>query len=362
MHKVISINLNGNAYQLEDGGFEALRLYLDRAERQLEGNPDRAEIMADLEQAIADKCRKHLGPHKTVVTTAEVEAIIAEMGPVDGAAGEDAESAGTAPGSDSKTGDTKEPPPKRLYRVPAGSMIAGVCTGLATYFNVDVTIVRIGFVAAALLTKGAAIIAYVVMMFVVPEASTPEARAAAGDAPFNARDVIERARARSTETGREFRRKWARQRREWQRQWRPGASIAVAPPPLVAVLLPVFGLAQMALFIVTMAMLISLVNTGAILDWELPPDVPVWAAALILLIGYQIVVSPMRAARHWSWPPAGAAEVAPLAFWNAIAWLIGVAFSIWLASNHIPEIAEFLRRLPDLFRDFAWAMRDLVQR
>ena len=45
-------------------------------------NPDRAEIIADLEQAIADKCRRFLGPHKTVVTAAEVEQIIREMGPV----------------------------------------------------------------------------------------------------------------------------------------------------------------------------------------------------------------------------------------------------------------------------------------
>ena len=40
--------------------------------------------------------------------------------------------------------------------------------------------------------------------------------------------------------------------------------------------------------------------------------------------------------------------------------MIGLAFAIWLASNHIPEIREFLQRLPHLFRDFAWAMRDLL--
>jgi hypothetical protein len=49
-----------------------------------------------------------------------------------------------------------------------------------------------------------------------------------------------------------------------------------------------------------------------------------------------------------------------LAFWNAVVWLIGLAFAIWLASNHIPEIREFVQRLPDLFREFIWAMRDLA--
>ena len=89
MQKVISINLNGNAYQLDEAGYDALHEYLARAERALASNPDRAEIMADLEQAIADKCQKFLGPHKSIVTTAEVEQIVKEMGPIDPAPGDE---------------------------------------------------------------------------------------------------------------------------------------------------------------------------------------------------------------------------------------------------------------------------------
>ena len=85
MQKVITINLNGNAYQIDDGGYAALVAYLEGAERQLADNPDRAEIVADLEQAIADKCRGFLNPHKTVVTAGEVDQIIREMGPVEAA-------------------------------------------------------------------------------------------------------------------------------------------------------------------------------------------------------------------------------------------------------------------------------------
>ena len=47
-------------------------------------------------------------------------------------------------------------------------MISGVCKGLAAYFNVDVTIVRIVFVALAVLTKGAFVIVYIVLMCVIP--------------------------------------------------------------------------------------------------------------------------------------------------------------------------------------------------
>ncbi len=90
MQKVVTINLNGNAYQTDEAGYTALIAYLEGAERSLKDNPDRAEILADLEQAIADKCRGFLGPHKTVVTAAEVEQIIREMGPVEGSGAADA--------------------------------------------------------------------------------------------------------------------------------------------------------------------------------------------------------------------------------------------------------------------------------
>ena len=45
MHKVIVINLSGNAYQIDEDGYHALRAYLDRAAANLAGNPDRAEIL-----------------------------------------------------------------------------------------------------------------------------------------------------------------------------------------------------------------------------------------------------------------------------------------------------------------------------
>jgi phage shock protein PspC (stress-responsive transcriptional regulator) len=194
MQRVISINLNGNAYQLDESGYDRLRDYLADAERQLKENPDRVEIMADLEQAIADKCGKYLGPTKTVVSASEVDQIVVEMGPVDNAAGaaDDHAAASGKPGTGA--GEQQAMPPRRLHRIPNGAMIAGVCNGLAAYFRIDVTMVRIAFVAAAILTKGAGIMAYVFMMFVVPEAKTAEAHAAAAGEPLNAKDVIERAK------------------------------------------------------------------------------------------------------------------------------------------------------------------------
>jgi len=354
MQKVISINLNGNAYQLDESGYDTLREYLAGAETALAANPDRAEIMADLEQAIAEKCQRFLGPHKSVVSASEVDQIVKEMGPIETA--EESNAGADTTTTDSKQGSHAGSPPKRLYRNPDGAMIAGVCNGLASYFGVDVTFVRIAFVLTAILSKGAGIIIYVAMMFIVPEARTGEERAAAGGAPFNAKEVIERAKQQYAEGQRHWRRQWRQQQRQWRRHaWASGTT----PPPWTAGIAPLFALAHLALFVTMASMMISLVNTGGIFAWRLPEDVPVWAGALILLVGYQIVVSPIRAAQHWSWNLPGPGQPGLYAFWNAAIWLTGMAIVVWIASHHIPEIQEFIHRLPGLAREFTEAMRDV---
>jgi phage shock protein C len=56
---------------------------------------------------------------------------------------------------------------KRLYRSNKERMIAGVCGGLAQYFNLDPVIVRLAFVLSIFL-GGLGIIAYIILAIVVP--------------------------------------------------------------------------------------------------------------------------------------------------------------------------------------------------
>ena len=58
--------------------------------------------------------------------------------------------------------------PKRLYRSRSDRMIAGICGGLADYFNLDPTLVRIITVVVALL-PGPAVIAYIIAWLIMPE-------------------------------------------------------------------------------------------------------------------------------------------------------------------------------------------------
>lgn len=56
---------------------------------------------------------------------------------------------------------------KKLYRIDEGKMIGGVCTGMAEYFGVDVTIVRLGWVFLTLF-GGCGILAYIIALIIIP--------------------------------------------------------------------------------------------------------------------------------------------------------------------------------------------------
>jgi phage shock protein PspC (stress-responsive transcriptional regulator) len=64
---------------------------------------------------------------------------------------------------------------KRFERIEAGKKIGGVCTGLADYFNLDVTLVRVLFVVLVLASVGSAALAYLILWAVAPVAPQPGA-------------------------------------------------------------------------------------------------------------------------------------------------------------------------------------------
>lgn len=186
MQTVTSIHLNGKVYQLEDGAYRTLRQYLDQASTHLAGNPDLTEIMTDLEQAIGDKCQACLRvSKKDVVTEPEMAQILTEMGPVEGAEGDQTKDSSASRGSSSH---------KRFFLLHEGEMLAGVCTGIAAYTDVDVTWVRLAFVALTLLTGGGWILFYLLLAMIVPYATTPEEKAQAHGGVVNAQAIIHRAR------------------------------------------------------------------------------------------------------------------------------------------------------------------------
>jgi phage shock protein PspC (stress-responsive transcriptional regulator) len=198
MHKVTLVSLGGNTYQLEEEAHETVAAYLDRASRALSANPDRAEILADLEQAIADKCDTFLGKHKDVILATEALQIIREMGTVQGNGEEGGAAGGSeAAGAEAAAGRSRR---RRLMRLPEEGMMGGVCSGIAAYFDVDVVWVRLAFVLLAF-TTGVWFFAWLAMLIVMPAARTPEQIASARGEALSAREVMDIAKRKSADLG-----------------------------------------------------------------------------------------------------------------------------------------------------------------
>ncbi len=67
-----------------------------------------------------------------------------------------------------------EPPVKRLMRSRKHKMIAGVCGGLAEYFDLDPTVVRVAYVLISIVSVAfPGILAYIILMFVMPPPESP---------------------------------------------------------------------------------------------------------------------------------------------------------------------------------------------
>lgn len=57
---------------------------------------------------------------------------------------------------------------KRLYKSKKNKMLAGVCGGIAEYFNLDPTLIRLGWIVFSAL-GGSGILAYIIAAIVIPQ-------------------------------------------------------------------------------------------------------------------------------------------------------------------------------------------------
>ncbi len=71
-----------------------------------------------------------------------------------------------------KTSEEKKDGQKPFYRIAEGKMLAGVCTGIADYFNIDVTLARLLWIFATLSSVGLGILAYIIAIIIFPTVSS----------------------------------------------------------------------------------------------------------------------------------------------------------------------------------------------
>ena len=58
---------------------------------------------------------------------------------------------------------------KKLRRPRTGRMLAGVCAGIANYFALDPTVIRVVYTLATVFTAFSGVIIYFLLMVIIPE-------------------------------------------------------------------------------------------------------------------------------------------------------------------------------------------------
>lgn len=188
MKKTLTVNLNQRVYHIDEDAYNLLLEYLTSLSEAFSTEADGGEIVADIEGRVGELCDERLGSGRQVVTVDDVREIITRMGRPDefavdddaatvppGFSGEGKESSAQPPVTPppyTNSTETKERP-KRLYRDGRDKLIGGVCSGLAAYFDLDPTWVRLAAILLFVFFNGITLITYIVLWLVLPVAQTP---------------------------------------------------------------------------------------------------------------------------------------------------------------------------------------------
>jgi phage shock protein PspC (stress-responsive transcriptional regulator)/uncharacterized membrane protein len=192
MNKIISINLKGIIFQVEEEAFDRLKQYLETLNRHFAKDESRLEIIDDIESRLAEMMQEKLKT-KAAITMADVEEIVGIMGKptdFDTENTETDDNAETEPKSTSNNAYA-EPTEKRFFRDTENSMLGGVCAGAGHYFGIDPLWVRLGFLFMFFVV-GTGILFYIILWVIIPEAKTQSDRLRMKGEPVNV-DNIEKA-------------------------------------------------------------------------------------------------------------------------------------------------------------------------
>ncbi len=195
MKKTLTVNIGGIVFYIDDDAFGILNDYLEEIGKFLKHSPNRDEIVADIENRIAEILRDRKRNENEAVNKDDVGYVIELLGQP-GEFGEENEKRDY---SYQRPAGNK----KRLYRDVDEKMIGGVCSGLGKYFHIDPVIVRIIFVVAILLS-GASFLAYLILWIVVPPAITPEEKKEMYGDPVDFSEIEESVKKEMKEVGKKL--------------------------------------------------------------------------------------------------------------------------------------------------------------
>lgn len=183
MDKTKNISLGGFSFLIEENAYTALSQYLAEVRQHLQHNSDRDEIIFDVEQRMAELLKDRTA-NREVIMHQDVLYLIEVLGkPEQYVEDEEADKAtNAAPEASAQAFSANKP----LYRDIDDCKIGGVLSGMAHYFNISPTMLRIAFAVCLILSfvvsyrwiflfngvSWAIIILYILLWMIVPAAVT----------------------------------------------------------------------------------------------------------------------------------------------------------------------------------------------
>ncbi|MFT7344831.1 MAG: phage shock protein PspC (stress-responsive transcriptional regulator) [Lentimonas sp.] len=166
MKKTISIHIKGINFLIEEDAYELLQTYLTRLENKLSNLEGKSEIVEDIELRIAELFTELTVGNKEVIELGDVQSVTAKLGEPEDYIDEDDELNETVKEENSNSRSSR-----KFYRDLDRAAIAGVCSGLSNYLNIDIIVVRLVFLIS-LLFGGFGFPLYVLLWIIIPAAST----------------------------------------------------------------------------------------------------------------------------------------------------------------------------------------------
>ncbi|MBP6335330.1 MAG: PspC domain-containing protein [Bacteroidia bacterium] len=165
MNKTVTVNIGGIVFHIDENAYDRFKKYLESIRSHFTQSEGRDEIMQDIESRIAEMFQEKIKDSKQVITLEDVEQVTTQMGKPEQFGDEDAQQTNA---ENISSGETRK---RRLFRNPDDNFIGGVCSGIASYFDIEAVWVRLVFVFI-FFAFGSGIVLYILLWIIMPKANT----------------------------------------------------------------------------------------------------------------------------------------------------------------------------------------------
>ena len=187
MNKTININLAGIFFHIDEDAFAKLTNYLNAIRNSFSDPDGQDEIIKDIEVRISELFSEKIHRASQVITLKELDEVISVMGQPEDYKVDEEIFNDSAPNEKKQT---KRPSShKQVFRDTDDKFIAGVSSGLGHYFGIDAIWIRLVWVALVFLGFGAPIFIYILLMILIPEATTTSEKLKMKKEPVNISNI-----------------------------------------------------------------------------------------------------------------------------------------------------------------------------